>query len=215
MTDLIQRIDAEIERRSLLKHPFYRMWSEGKLTFEQLGGYAKEYFQLVKRIPMLVENVRARTPSSQLEAQISENLREEKEHIEPWSQFAGALGIRRSELETYDGTCDTSAAVSDLDQLTKLPFEKAVAAMYAYESKLPEISRSKINGLKEFYGLENHDAINYFEIHETADIRHAAVWRSILASTAKENENAVISAVIHSMEAQNRLLDSVLNRYCN
>jgi pyrroloquinoline-quinone synthase len=43
---LLIRIDAEIEKRSLLKHPFYRKWSEGKLTKENLAGYSMEYFQL-------------------------------------------------------------------------------------------------------------------------------------------------------------------------
>ena len=42
--DIIKKIDAMIEERSLLKHPFYQMWSDGKLTQESLAGYSKEYF---------------------------------------------------------------------------------------------------------------------------------------------------------------------------
>ena len=53
---LLIRIDAEIEKRSLLKHPFYRKWSEGKLTKGNLAGYSMEYFQLVKAVPTLVSN---------------------------------------------------------------------------------------------------------------------------------------------------------------
>ncbi|NIP31398.1 MAG: pyrroloquinoline quinone biosynthesis protein PqqC, partial [Candidatus Dadabacteria bacterium] len=48
--NLIKRIDEMIEERSLLKHPFYEMWSDGKLTLESLAGYSKEYFQLVKEV---------------------------------------------------------------------------------------------------------------------------------------------------------------------
>ena len=51
MSDLIQKIDMLIEERSLLKHPFYQAWSEGKLTQDALAGYSKEYFQLVKAVP--------------------------------------------------------------------------------------------------------------------------------------------------------------------
>lgn len=50
MSVLIKRLDQEIEKRSLLKHPFYQMWSEGKLSMESLQGYAKEYFHLVKAV---------------------------------------------------------------------------------------------------------------------------------------------------------------------
>jgi len=48
MSYLIQKIDRIIEERSLLKHPFYQTWSDGKLTREALVGYSKEYYQLVK-----------------------------------------------------------------------------------------------------------------------------------------------------------------------
>ena len=55
MKSIIQKIDQIIEERSLLKHPFYEMWSEGKLEFDSLAGYSKEYFQLVKQVPKFME----------------------------------------------------------------------------------------------------------------------------------------------------------------
>ena len=54
MTMLIKNIDDMIEERSLLKHPFYLMWSDGKLSRESLAGYSKEYFQLVQAIPQFM-----------------------------------------------------------------------------------------------------------------------------------------------------------------
>src|SRR5919112_742133 len=56
MLNLIDQINAEIEKQSLLKHDFYRLWQEGKLTLDHLAGYSREYFQLVKIVPTLVEN---------------------------------------------------------------------------------------------------------------------------------------------------------------
>ena len=54
MTLLMDQINAEIEKSSLLKHKFYQMWQEGKLTLDHLTGYSKEYYQLVKNVPHLV-----------------------------------------------------------------------------------------------------------------------------------------------------------------
>ncbi len=51
MLDVINQINAEIEKNSLLKHKFYQMWQEGKLTLDHLAGYSKEYYQLVKNVP--------------------------------------------------------------------------------------------------------------------------------------------------------------------
>ena len=41
MNLVVKKIDQIIEDNSLLKHPFYQMWSDGKLEFESLVGYAK------------------------------------------------------------------------------------------------------------------------------------------------------------------------------
>ena len=54
MNSLTQNIDRIIEERSLLKHPFYQTWSDGKLTREALVGYSKEYYQLVKAVPIFM-----------------------------------------------------------------------------------------------------------------------------------------------------------------
>ena len=45
-----ERIDGLLEQHSLLKHPFYQAWSDGKLEMESLAGYSKEYYQLVKAV---------------------------------------------------------------------------------------------------------------------------------------------------------------------
>jgi pyrroloquinoline-quinone synthase len=84
--------------------------------------------------------------------------------------------------------------------------------MYAYEKQLPEISRSKIDGLKKHYGMEGGDATRYFELHEEADVRHAAVWRAFLARSKSEGQ--VMKAVTDSLRAQNALLDSVMANHC-
>lgn len=210
---LIQRIDAEIEKYSLLKHAFYQMWSEGKLTPTHLQGYSKEYFQLVKAVPSFVEDIAASCTDGSLKPLVHENMKEESEHIEPWVKFAVAMGVPRTELVNYLGADKTNGSVSNMKQLMSLPFEEAVAAMYAYEAELPKISRSKIDGLKKFYNMTSADATKYFEIHEEADVRHAETWRNILRSVPAEKHEQVLAAAVKSLQAQNRLLDSVQEKY--
>jgi pyrroloquinoline-quinone synthase len=210
MDNLVQRIDSEIEKRSLLKHSFYKMWSEGKLTTDHLQGYSKEYFQLVKKVPKFVENIAEATGNPDI---ITDNAREEAEHVELWIRFATALGVSKSDLINYGGSEKTNEAVAKLMALANLTFEEAVAAMYAYEMELPKISRSKIDGLKELYGMDSEDATKYFEIHEEADLRHAQVWREVLQRVPAERQESAFNAAIKSLQAQNLLLDSVHEKY--
>ncbi len=206
------RIDAEIERLSLLKHPFYKMWSNGELTLRNLAGYSMEYFQLVKAVPELVSNVAVLAPPRKV-AGINENLAEELTHVEPWIGFAGSLGVKRDRLLKYRGARATNGAVGQLKSLTTSSFEEGAAAMYAYEKQIPMISRSKIEGLKKHYGMKDGDATRYFELHEEADVRHAAVWRSFLARNVADEDKA-FDAARGSLDAQNALLDSVMANHC-
>lgn len=210
---LIERIDYEIEKHSLLKHVFYQMWSEGKLTINHLQGYSKEYFQLVKVVPKFVENIFNVIADPSLKRAVGQNLKEESEHIEPWIMFSTAMGVQRNDLASYKGENETNMAVSTLSQLTERSLEEAVAAMYAYEKELPKISRSKIDGLKKFYGMQSNEATKYLEIHEEVDVRHSEVWKNILKTIPEEKQERALNAAISSLEAQNKLLDSVQKNY--
>lgn len=210
---LIERIDYEIEKHSLLKHVFYQMWSEGKLTINHLQGYSKEYFQLVKVVPKFVENIFNVIADPSLKRAVGQNLKEESEHIEPWIMFSTAMGVQRNDLASYKGENETNMAVSTLSQLTERSLEEAVAAMYAYEKELPKISKSKIDGLKKFYGVQSNEATKYLEIHEEVDLRHSEVWKNILKTIPEEKQECALNAAISSLEAQNKLLDSVHKKY--
>ena len=212
MNSLIQRIDNMIEEQSLLKHKFYVMWNEGKLSMGSLSGYSKEYFQLVKAVPSFVNNVMKESPS-EFQSEIALNKDEESEHIEPWVRFATALGVSQNELRNYVGLDKTKQAISNLSCLMD-SFEGGASAMYALEQEIPKISLSKIDGLRKFYGLSEDDAIEYFRLHAEADIRHAALWRKILEKTPASKEDDLAEIANKSLAAQNLLLDSCYDAYC-
>ena len=200
-----------IEERSLLKHPFYEMWSDGKLTIESLTGYSKEYFQLVKDVPNFMTPIIQKAPDSEINELIA-NQKEESDHIQPWIRFAGALGVSEDELLQYDGLPKTRQAVSNLSELMNT-YEGGSCAMYAFEKEIPKISQTKLEGLAEFYGISSEDATEYFKLHTEADIRHAAAWRHILENASTDKDN-LIEIADKSISAQNLLLDSCYEKYC-
>ena len=151
---------------------------------EDLRGYSKEYFQLVKAVPTLVGNVLGQvTPELEQNCTASNtmkhNLEEEKEHVAPWVSFAESIGVTQNELYEYECSTKTQDAISGMNELTRESFAAGVSTLYAYEKQLPEISTKKIEGLVKFYGVQNDRALNYFRIHEKVDIEHAELWRSL------------------------------------
>src|SRR5206468_1517005 len=160
MNELIYKIDQEVEKKSLLKHPFYKMWSNGELSLNQLQGYSLEYFQLVKVVPEMVNNIKLKMQGSKLKSIIEESHKEESSHIDPWIRFATSLGVQKQDLLNYVCGENTKNAVSSLVELTEDSIDEGICAMYAYELDLPNISRSKIEGLHEYYNMFNADSTN-------------------------------------------------------
>jgi len=209
--NLIKRIDEMIEERSLLKHPFYEMWSDGKLSVESLAGYSKEYFQLVKAVPSFMTPIIEKAPEPVI-AELIENQQEEADHIRPWIKFASELDISEDELTKYDGLEKTKKAVSDLSKLMNT-YEGGSCAMYTFEKEIPKISQTKLDGMAKFYGMSSDYATEYFKLHTEADVRHAAAWRNVLENASTSTDD-LIQIADKSISAQNLLLDSCYEAYC-
>ena len=213
MNKLIYRIDQEVDKKSLLKHRFYKMWSNGELSIDHLQGYSLEYFQLVKVVPELVNNILLKMGESKLSSIVEESKKEEESHVEPWIRFASSLGVKKNDLLNHVCDENTKKAVSSLLDLTRNSLDEAICAMYAYEMDLPNISKSKIEGLNKFYNLSSSDSRNYFEIHQEADIRHAAIWRNMIRKIPDNKYESCIDSAVKSLNAQNLLLDAVYEKY--
>ena len=211
MNFLISEIDRIIEERSLLKHPFYQSWSDGKLTREALAGYSKEYYQLVKAVPIFMTQLIESAPQY-MQNELDFNQQEEFSHINLWQKFAAELGVSYEELNNHDGLYTTNHAISGLHCIMT-SFSSGSAAMYALEKEIPKISQIKLEGLAEFYGLTNENVTRYFKEHMEADIRHAKSWRNIIEGLTG-NDQEIISAVEGSVTCQNLLLDSCYEEYC-
>ena len=218
MSLIIHSVDTAIQDKSLLKHKFYQMWSAGSLAMEDLRGYSKEYFQLVKAVPTLVENVLGQvtpelegkyTPS----ATMKHNLEEEKEHVVPWISFAESIGVTQNELYEYKCSAKTQDAISGMNDLTSESLAAGVSTLYTYEKQLPEISTKKIEGLVKFYGVQNHRALNYFRIHEKVDIEHAKLWSSLIDLMPGSQHATILDAASVSLKCQNMILDGVFETY--
>ncbi|HSA75295.1 MAG TPA: iron-containing redox enzyme family protein [Candidatus Nitrosocosmicus sp.] len=227
----IKDINREIEQRSLLKHPFYKAWIEGKLTIDHLKGYSKEYFQLVKSIPQFVQNIYDNRSLDNIEeeyynskylANIKQIQKEESEHVLEWINFALGLGVSKKELIEYEGTQIVNTAISNLKKLSYSKIVEAASMMYSLEKEIPKISTTKLDGLENYYGINNFKAIQYFKIHQSVDIEHTKVWQDILTDfninfiKDEQGRKELVNSAILSLQSQNLILDSVYEKYvCN
>jgi pyrroloquinoline-quinone synthase len=180
-------IDAAVSERAMLTHPFYRAWEEGKLTRGCLGAYAAQYFHHVEAFPRAVSAVHANCPSAQGRKLLAENLAEEEgvgegkdDHAALWLGFAAGLGVDEARVRAAELNPETVRLIDTFRRLSRASYASGLGALYAYESQLPEVSKTKIRGLIERYDVRQPATLRFFEVHEHADLEHADVCRELL-----------------------------------
>jgi len=213
-------LSAAVMEFSMLKHPFYVAWTEGKLTKEILGEYAKQYYAHVKAFPTYVSGVHSRCEDLSIRQELLENLIEEERgdenHPELWLRFAEGLGVTREEVKNAALLPSTQDSVQRLKSLTRDDdFRNGLAALYAYESQIPEVARTKREGLKSFYDIDDEKAVSFFRVHEGIDVLHQQVEKRILSEQcdSPEAQDQSINAARESAKALWKFLDGVSEAY--
>ncbi len=212
-TELLNKIDAAIAEKNLLKHPFYQDWQAGKLSREALQLYAAQYYRHVEAFPKHLRVLAARTEGP-IRDIVMENLAEEENperpHPKMWREFAAALGVGEDDITCCPALPGTQAVVETFREIVgDRPVAEAVAALYAYEAQVPEIATTKIDGLKKFYGVNSPEGLGYFEVHETADKAHREAWRNWLIEHAEGSEEEILSTTNEALNALWGALDAV------
>ena len=204
----LDKIDNDIAEKHLLKHPFYLAWTRGELSKEALTDYAKQYYHHVAAFPTYLSAVHAGCDDQPTRKQILSNLIDEEagspNHPELWKQFAEGLGVEDVDLVQTEKESETKNLIGTFrsvcgDKTTA----EGLAALYAYESQIPAICESKIDGLKKHYGFTDPKHYEYFSVHIEADKEHSAAEREML-STYVDNRN--IDSVRESVR---RVLDTL------
>lgn len=215
----IEHIDRQIAGRSLLLHPFYRSWSQGTLSKEALCDYAAQYSRHVTAFPTYLSALHSHTEDSVTRRHILANLMDEEggnpNHPDLWLDFAEAVGAPRAKVEETEPWKETIQLVETFRTICRdRSTVEGLAALYAYESQIPAVAESKINGLTTFYGINDSKALAYFRVHVEADREHAAIERKLLEDcVAESNFAAVHESVSAVLEALWEMLSGVCCRH--
>jgi pyrroloquinoline-quinone synthase len=201
-------IEREIAARHLLTHPFYKAWTDGTLPRASLLEYARQYFAFEVRLPRFLTALHARSEDRAVRTALLSNAWDEEHgelnHAELWLRFTDALGLTRDEVITATPSPATAALVGAYrEACERAPVTAGVAALYAYESQLPAVAESKIDGLVRHFGFgcersgeTSRSGLAFFQVHQAIDVAHAGAERRLLDSAiaAGEGEAALDGA---------------------
>ncbi len=196
-----QRIDSKVSERAMLSHPFYQAWTEGRLPLDTLRAYARQYFHHVEAFPRAVSAVHSLCPSRDGRRMLAENLAEEEgldagqqDHATLWMQFATGLGESEQMVLDQALNGETTALIETFRRLSQRSYAAGLGALYAYESQFPAVAAAKINGLIERYDINDEETLRFFRVHQTADVEHGEVCRTLLDGLAPDERDEAIAA---------------------
>ena len=214
--DLVDRIDALIAERHLLKHPFYADWRAGTLPMEALQDYAAQYYAFESNFPRFLSALHTRTERPDVRQAILDNLWDEEHgeanHAELWLRFGEGVGADRASVRGAEHHDATTKLVDTYRTLTQdAPLAAGIAALYAYEAQVPEVAAEKLNGLRDRYGVDDARALAFFAVHSTLDVEHSDAERRMIRELAPiaADEDAALDATQQTLDAWWAFLDDV------
>jgi len=219
MSEFIEKLKLEIDKKHLLKHEFYQMWDQGTLPIETMRKYAEQYYHLETAFPLFLSIMHSDCPVFEVRQEITENLYDEehgeKNHRELWLRFGEGIGSTRDEMINSVQLPETKEAIATFKRMSSQSFLEGTGALSAYESQLPAISKKKIEGLEKNYGITDKRAEEFFLVHGVLDVHHAQVWWNILEkySDTPEKQEKVLKAVQAGRDALWTFLDGICREY--
>jgi len=213
--EFFEELDTRIAKYDLLCHPFYKAWSAGELSHDDLRDYAQDYYYHVAAFPEYLAELVVRLEESELRRAVLANMCDEKgaedafgepadAHSELWLDFAEGMGSRRAMLG-HKPLPEITELTSFFHRIASQGTpEEALAAFYAYESQVPRVAREKDRGLREIYEADERTR-GYFTLHTTADVQHSQVWRQQLGKRLEANPEAAEMALAAGEDAAKAL----------
>jgi pyrroloquinoline-quinone synthase len=218
--EFFEKLDARIAKYDLLCHPFYKAWSAGELTRDDLREYAQDYYHHVEAFPSYLAALGMRLDEGELRRAVLANLCDEKgvdgepgrdsvPHSDLWLDFAEGMGSSRN-LEWHNPVPEIRQLIRHFQQVASdASPEEALAAFYTYESQVPRIAQEKERGLREMYGADDKTC-GYFSLHATADVYHSRVWRKQLEKRIAAHPETA-DAALYAAENAARMLWKALD----
>ncbi len=221
--EFLAQLDACIAKYDLLCHPFYKAWSAGELTRNDLREYSRDYYHHVEAFPSYLAAFALRQEEGDIRRAVLANMGEENgcdangtggagiPHSELWLDFAEGMGAGRN-LQSHTPIQEIGDLLRHFGNVARegAP-EEALAAFYAYESQVPRIAQTKEQGLRQWYAADDKTC-GYFTLHATADVYHSNVWRKQLEKrigTDPQTADAALAAAENAARTLWRALDGI------
>jgi pyrroloquinoline-quinone synthase len=178
-TSIALALEAALDGRMLLTHPFYQRWEAGELRLGELENYAREYRSFEAALPQVLSGViqglvadGSKGVAEMVQRNLDDELGRPEPHLDLFDRFATAVSFPDPSTEAgSDAGPAANALVAIYADLVEEGPVAALSALAAYETQASAIAASKAEGLRRWYGIDDGGAA-FWDVHATMDADH-------------------------------------------
>lgn len=210
------QLNQALNEVHLLKHPFYRAWTEGRLTIKDLQDYACHYYPQVNAFPRYVSATHCNGETVANRQVLLQNLMEEElgpnNHPALWLKFAKGLGVDESTVQNSELLPEANQLIEHFLTTCKSSYAEGLGALYAYERQVPTVATSKIEGLEAHYDITDPETIRFFKVHQHSDVEHTEDSKRLIEQLSEAEQVKAYEAAVSIAKSVWNLLTGIYNQ---
>ncbi|HEX9443169.1 MAG TPA: iron-containing redox enzyme family protein [Candidatus Binatia bacterium] len=180
---LIADLESTLRNRHPRPHPVRQLLLTGRLTRDQLQGWARNLFHEFRNIHRFFGVRYQKCPVPELRRALIENMIEEEgedmvgrkypSHAELWVRFGEGIGIAREEMIHYEPLPGIRAALEMYVALVQQShWAVAIGTGLVFEGGGPKRMKEEREALERHYPWIPARALDFFRVHEYHDEGH-------------------------------------------
>ena len=181
--ELIDDLQHALQQRHPRPHPVRQLLLSGRLTKEQLQGWARNQFHEFRNIHRFFGVRYQKCPIPELRRMLLENMVEEEgedlfggkypSHRELWIRFAEGIGIEREDIVSYEPLPGIRAALEMYVSLVQQShWAVAIGTGLVFEGGGPKRMKEEREALERYYSWVPSASLDFFRAHEYHDEGH-------------------------------------------
>ncbi|HEY7713801.1 MAG TPA: iron-containing redox enzyme family protein [Candidatus Binatia bacterium] len=197
--ELIADLQHTLQQRHPRAHPVRQLLLTGRLTKEQLQGWAKNQFHEFRNIHRFFGVRYQKCPVPELRRMLLENMVEEEgedlfggkypSHPELWVRFAEGIGIGRAEILDYEPLPGIRAALEMYVSLVQQShWAVAIGTGLVFEGGGPKRMREEREALEKYYPWISSSSLDFFRAHEYHDEGHGNMVVNVIKQYCMEDK---------------------------
>ncbi len=202
------------------QHPFMKLFYAGKLTLDQLRGWAINRYYFHGHIPEKEAAIAANCPPDVRQLWIEKLVEEAGEkgkpsHPDLWLRFCKDLGLSKEKVMKADVLPAVRMAVDGYLNLARYrPWRVGVAASLT-EHLVPKRMEKMIDAFKKYYPFVTEQGMIFFKEHMVADVEHGELTIGLVEkySHTQGDQAEIREGYFYKIDMHRVILDSVYLEY--